>query len=181
MPNYRCDVCYKDFSDNKTNYDRHMGSKAHLSKLFDKVNQPTSTLALRAGGGWGGVGAPPTPCMGEVLPQVSPQIPAPSSISDPRIFIQQYKSSEVSVPVKPVPWTKVIVLGGGAVLLLVLVTQMLKPRSSIVSPQPQGMGFGGLTGALAGIGGLLFVSKSLRGEIKGWGEAMKSMDKAFGL
>lgn len=147
-----------------------MKQATQVAQIADSSStRATSAPLLLRGGVSGGVSV-----------GVTPQL-APASISDPRIFIQQYKSSEVSVPAKPFPWTKVLVIGGGAAFLIFLFTQVLKPRGSTVSPQPQGMGLGGLTGALAGIGGLLIVSKSLRGEIKGWSEAIKSLDKAFGL
>ncbi len=72
----KCTLCGKDFGENQTNFDRHMGSKEHLSRLYDKP----STAPIAQFNGEVGGGGTTTPYAGGVA--IAPQTKYIQGIGD---------------------------------------------------------------------------------------------------
>ena len=92
----KCVTCCKDFGENHTNYDRHMGSKEHLGRLFNKK----SSVAVAERREDGVVGAPPTPNTG--IPSV---LPPPSLMMAP-VRTQAFTTPSIPDTLPPVNWKK---------------------------------------------------------------------------
>jgi hypothetical protein len=93
----------------------------------------------------------------------------------------------VPISANPIPWKKYAVVAGGAVALLVVVWMLVNSnRRSVVMPgaasstMPVKM-LGGMENfippALISVVGLVFVSKALRGEFKGWEKILSDLSK----
>jgi len=87
-----------------------------------------------------------------------------------------------SVRLPVVPLGKVVVYGALVVGAVYIISLVLSPKSggSVAQLHPAGVqGLGMLPTGLVGLGGYLLLSKMLRGEIKGWSEAIKQITKAI--
>ena len=113
--------------------------------------------------------------------QVAPQ--APQQVYTPAAVVPQvYYQPAVPATAPLVSPGKLLVYGGAAFLVLWLIDYMMRPRPRYeASTLP--IGAGGMQGLLpagvAGIVGWLLLSKMVRGEIKGWGEAINHLTKSI--
>lgn len=197
-----CRICGKDFGDNKNNYDKHMGSKAHLSRLYDKVAVSPSQQ-LRLGGG-GGVGTPPTPDAGgmpvvlpvptpstgavvvKTIPGVGEVVQRPDGTWMTREAQELYQRHELAVPSppsQPVPWRKYAVTAGIVLVLVVGIYMAVNAgrrqstaAAPVAMPRMNGMeNF--IPPALMSLVAFVFLSKMLRGEFTGWNKIVRELAK----
>jgi len=176
-----CTICGKDFGENQTNFNRHMGSKEHLSRLFEKpFAVPTAQVNGEVGGGGtttphaGGVAiAPQTKYIqgiGDVV-----QKPDGNYIAVDALLSQQHIPA-AAVPAKPVPWKKYAMIGGVALALIYAfcMASNTKHRSDTapgtgVSPIPMKIPGGiDMPPGFLRLMAVLFVSKMARNEFKSW-------------
>jgi hypothetical protein len=164
----KCNLCGKDFGSNKTNYDRHVGSKEHLGRLFRKPN----TVVVSKPKEVEVVGVPPTNDQGGamVIPQHNEPLPVPHQYPDLPIQSNCFRGPTSQTNIN---WKKFALVAGAILLFLYVLDSATRPRNAApVNPTTLDGVRGNLQGAipasLMGIVGIVMLSKLLRGELGGW-------------
>ncbi|MFC1953180.1 hypothetical protein ACFLWR_03520 [Chloroflexota bacterium] len=177
----KCTLCSKDFGENQTNFDRHMGSKEHLSRLYEKPSAvPIAQVNGEVGGGGtttlhaGGVAIAPQTKYIQGIGDVVQKPDGNFVTMDALQLSQQYIPA--AIPAQPVPWKKYAVIGGVALTLTAAfwMASNNKHRSdtapgTALTPMPMKIPGGiDMPPVLLSLMSIFFVSKMARNEFKSW-------------